>query len=123
LRLLQEKIVSNKDFIAVSQLYPKFPYSKFHSYCYSHFLKNKFWVIAPTGTGIINGKNGTRSVYLSSIFFVFWMFVLLSVYKKVPQTTTISIIFLIFFLFGLLSLIAIIGLRAYIYYKFEKNLK
>lgn len=94
-----KEIKSNKDFIAVTQYYPKFPYSKFHTSCYSEFLKNKFWVITPKdGSGVISGKNGTRGAIIGIFLFIFSIiFFCTLVYPRIPHTTFANILVLIFF--------------------------
>ena len=84
-----KEIKSNNDFIAVTQYYPKFPYSKFHAPCYSEFLKNKFLVITPKdGSGVISGKNGTRGAIIGIILFIFSIiFFFTLVYPRIPHTT------------------------------------
>ena len=119
------EIKSNKEFIAVTQFYPKFPYSKFHTSCYSEFLKNRFWVITPRdGAGVISGKNGTRGSIIATFMMIFIpIFFFFVIYPKIPNAYLISIIALLFFLMGLIYLLVSIFLRIYIHYKYEKNLK
>ena len=117
----KKKITSNKNFIAVTQIYPKFPFSKFHTACYSNFLKENFWVITSKGgAGVINGKNGNRGVIIAAVFAIF--FIGFS-YFATSSTVGFNWFFYFFILIGSLLFISTLLLRLHIYYNYEKHLK
>lgn len=118
-----KEIKSNKDFIAVMQFYPKFPYSKFHTSCYSEFLKNRFWVVSPGGNLVISGKNGTRGVIAGCIgAALFEIFAFTAVFPRISPSAFTNVFALFFALVVPAFAALIIFLRMCIYYNFEKTL-
>jgi len=119
-----KEIISNSDFIAIAQFYPKFPYSKFHTSCYCEFLKN-CWAMTPwPGTPAISGKNGTRAAIQSVVLFIAMIIILYAfIYPRGPQSAFTDLVFLVFASIGFVLLAVSIFLRVYIYYKYEAKLK
>ncbi|MBI4128053.1 MAG: hypothetical protein HY459_03205 [Parcubacteria group bacterium] len=99
----RKPILSQSDFIAVAQFYPKFPYAKYHAACYANFLKSgKLW-IGPRGPVILTGRQSRRSAVLLVLFSLLMVGILVfAVRPALPRTIFTNVIFYFLLIVGIL---------------------
>ncbi|MBI4173882.1 MAG: hypothetical protein HY519_04135 [Candidatus Aenigmarchaeota archaeon] len=97
----KRNIISRKDFIAVGQLYPRFPYAKYHNACYSEFLKSgKLWIGA-RGQQTLSGPNAGRGYAFTAVFFLLWLaFITFILKPKLPAGALSDAVYYAFLALG-----------------------